>query len=124
MVTSVRDQTILNTLANARTPTTRQINVDGTPVEIRRPFPSPEDWRDEGIYFLMIDRFNNPGKPPKNLPFDAKFGGFQGGTLKGIRQKLGYIKSLGAGAVWITPVFQNNLSQDDKYHGYGFPEFA
>ena len=68
----------------------------------------------------MIDRFNNPDKPPKNLPFDAKFGGFQGGTLKGVRQKLGYIKSLGAGAVWITPVFQNNLSQDDKYHGYGF----
>ena len=68
----------------------------------------------------MIDRFNNPGKPPKNLPFDAKFGGFQGGSLKGIQQRLGYIKSLGAGAVWITPVFQNNFSQDDKYHGYGF----
>jgi hypothetical protein len=24
------------------------------------PFPSPEDWRDRWIYFLMLDRFNNP----------------------------------------------------------------
>ena len=28
-------------------------------------FPSPEDWRDHLIYFLMIDRFNNPAAPPQ-----------------------------------------------------------
>lgn len=97
MATSIRDQSILDTLANARNPTTRKLTVDGTSAEITRPFSSPADWRDKIIYFLMIDRFNNPDKPPKNLPFDAKFGGFQGGTLKGVRQKLGYIKSGGRG---------------------------
>ena len=25
-------------------------------------FPSPEDWRDQVIYFLLVDRFNNPDK--------------------------------------------------------------
>ncbi len=25
----------------------------------RGPFPSPADWRDQWIYFLMVDRFNN-----------------------------------------------------------------
>ena len=24
------------------------------------PFPSPADWRDHWIYFLLVDRFNNP----------------------------------------------------------------
>jgi len=89
-------------------------------VEIIKPFASPADWRDQWIYFLMVDRFNNPAGPPKHLPFDAKFGGFQGGTLRGIRERLGYIGSLGAGAIWITPVFQNPVWQDSAYHGYGF----
>src|ERR1700730_15854124 len=68
--------------------------------------PSPEDWRDCWIYFLMVDRFNNPAAPPKTA-FDAKFGGFQGGTIEGMRQKLGYLKGLGVGAVWFTPVLKN-----------------
>ena len=34
------------------------------------PFPSPMDWRDLPIYFLMVDRFNNPSAPPRHQPFD------------------------------------------------------
>jgi len=64
--------------------------------------PSPEDWRDCWIYFLMVDRFNNPARPPRES-FDAKFGGFQGGTIEGMRQKLDYMKALGVGAIWFTP---------------------
>ena len=45
---------------------------------------------------------------------------FQGGKLQGVRKKLGYIKNLGAGALWITPVLQNPQWQDSVYHGYGF----
>ena len=90
--------------------------------------PSPEDWRDQWIYFLLVDRFNNPASPPKNLPYDAKFGGFQGGTIEGIRQKLEYLKELGVGAIWFTPVLKNCQFLDGKpndgtYHGYGIQDF-
>ena len=70
-------------------------------------FPSPEDWRDQCIYFLMVDRFNNPGAPPRNLPFDAEFSQFQGGTFNGIKAKLPYLKDLGVGALWLSPVLKN-----------------
>src|SRR5712691_11564324 len=86
--------------------------------------PSPEDWRDVWIYFLMVDRFNNPSAPPRHLPFDAEFGGFQGGTIAGMRAKLPYLKELGVGAVWFTPVLFNGqmlsgVPNEGTYHGYG-----
>ena len=86
-------------------------------------FQSPEDWRDECIYFLMVDRFNNPQVAPKNMPFDAQFSEFQGGTFNGIRQKLGYLKDLGIGALWLSPVLKNCQFDDHAYHGYGIQNF-
>jgi hypothetical protein len=82
-------------------------------------FPSPEDWRDTPIYFLVLDRFNNPAAPPNNLPFDAQFPQFQGGTYQGVIAQLDYIKSLGFGAIWLSPVLKNRLSDPSAYHGYG-----
>ena len=89
--------------------------------------PSPEDWRDCWIYFLMVDRFANPATPPKS-GFDVKFGGFQGGTIEGMRQKLDYLKELGVGAVWFSPVLKNcqfldGQPNDGTYHGYGIQNF-
>jgi hypothetical protein len=58
-------------------------------------FPSPADWRDHWIYFLMVDRFNNPNTPPRHTPFDDPgFFGFQGGKFSGVRQALPYLKRL------------------------------
>ena len=37
-----------------------KVIIDGREVSIRTPYPSPEDWRDQVIYFPMVDRFNNP----------------------------------------------------------------
>jgi glycosidase len=88
---------------------------------------SPEDWRDCWIYFLMIDRFNNPTSPPKQ-PYDIDTATFQGGTLAGMRSKLAYLKNLGVGAVWLTPTLRNGLLlngawNEGTYHGYGIESF-
>ncbi|MCG6552557.1 MAG: alpha-amylase family glycosyl hydrolase [Candidatus Magnetominusculus sp. LBB02] len=101
---------------------TRSVSVNGKKVEFPTPFPSPEDWRDNMIYFLMVDRFNNPSKQPNNLPYDAKYSKFQGGTLNGIREKLDYLASMGAGALWLSPVLKNCQAQD-TYHNYGIMDF-
>ena len=72
------------------------------------PFPSPGDWRDQIIYFLMVDRFNNPAAPPVHQPYDdPNYYQYQGGKFAGVREQLAYIKSLGAGALWLSPVLKN-----------------
>jgi glycosidase len=86
--------------------------------------PSPEDWRDQWIYFLMIDRFNNQLRPPSHNPFDDPgFVDFQGGTFRGIKQQLPYLKELGVGAIWISPALRNLKFEKGTYHGYGIHDF-
>jgi len=88
------------------------------------PFPSPEDWRDQIIYFLMVDRFNNPAAPPVHQPYDdPNFAQYQGGKFAGVQQQLAYIKSLGAGAIWLSPVLKNLPFDQGSYHGYGIHDF-
>ena len=85
--------------------------------------PSPEDWRDLPIYFLMVDRFNHPSARPRHEPFDdPRFAEFQGGTFSGVKAQLSYIKQLGAGAIWLSPVLRN-LKFATSYHGYGIHDF-
>ena len=47
--------------------TTRTVSVDGAPKKIVVPTPSPADWRDNWIYFLMVDRFNNETRSPESV---------------------------------------------------------
>ncbi len=94
-------------------------------------FPSPRDWRDQFIYFLLVDRFNN--NQPNTLPYDPALapsgrdpnqgGLFQGGNLKGIIRRLDYIRNLGCTAIWLSPVFKNRQEKNDTYHGYGIQDF-
>jgi glycosidase len=85
--------------------------------------PSPADWRDQWIYFLLVDRFNRPGTPVNHPPFDdPAFSGFQGGKYSGVRAQIPYLKKLGAGAIWISPVLRNVVA-DPSYHGYGIHDF-
>ncbi len=94
-------------------------------------FPSPRDWRDVFIYFLLVDRFDNnqnnlPAYDPASDPRgrDPKQGGvFQGGNLKGVIRRLDYIRGLGANAIWLSPVFKNRREKNDTYHGYGIQDF-
>jgi glycosidase len=88
------------------------------------PYPSPADWRDQVIYFLLVDRFDNPHQAPVHQPFDdPNFFGLQGGSFDGVRAQLGYIKQLGAGAIWLAPVLKNLDWDQGSYHGYGIHDF-
>ncbi|MBI4524750.1 MAG: alpha-amylase [Deltaproteobacteria bacterium] len=115
------DDEVIATLAAARKSSEIDVSLPGGPTRIPRPFPSPLDWRDHWIYFLMIDRFNNPAAPPRSI-WDRATGDRQGGTFEGVRQRLNYIRELGAGAIWLTPVLKNRQS-DASHHGYGIMDF-
>jgi glycosidase len=95
------------------------------------PHPSPEDWRDQFLYFLLVDRFDSGAEniPPYVPGADngaadpATRGRFQGGTLQGITRRLDYIRDLGCTAVWLSPILKNMQSSDTSYHGYGIQSF-
>lgn len=76
------------------------------------------------IYLLMPDRFANGNtnndshknlneKANRNLPE-----GRHGGDIQGIINHLDYIKSLGATAIWSTPMCEDN-DETYSYHTYG-----
>ena len=124
MLLSLHDPLLRSTFDQAAKTTTRAVKVGAETRTITTPFPSPEDWRDVWIYFLMLDRFNRAdGKPPASMPYDKPFGEFQGGTFNGVRDRLNYIKDLGAGAIWLSPVLKNRQSDPGTFHGYGIQDF-
>ncbi len=90
---------------------------------------SGREWREEFIYFLMVDRFhdNNQRKPIRSNGKATGFGSPEqlrttcGGTLKGITKNLEYIHDLGCTALWLSPVFENNV---DAYHGYAVQDYT
>ena len=68
-------------------------------------------YNDWSIYHIMIDRFNGGWTTPPTEPHD---GGFYGGTLNGIKDKLkDYIKPQGYNAIMLTPIYKTV-----EYHGY------
>ncbi|WNB90647.1 alpha-amylase family glycosyl hydrolase [Bacillus sp. NEB1478] len=77
-------------------------------------------WKDENIYFIMIDRFNNGDKENDFEADPNDPTAYQGGDFKGIMDKLDYLKSLGVTAIWMTPVVKN---EPKGYHGYWTEDF-
>ncbi len=73
--------------------------------------PAPAWVEDAMVYHVFVDRFNpgqgRPWRKPKSL------GGFFGGTIRGIEEKLEYIQSLGYNAIWLSPFFAS-----PSHHGY------
>ena len=97
---------------------------DVIPVTSSVPVPrtATTTWhKEQVIYFPLTDRFFD-GDPSNNFSVDKNHpAGYWGGDLKGITQKLDYIKSLGASTVWLSPIADNTeqLTMGD-YHGYGY----
>src|SRR5262245_39082534 len=123
MPNSVFDAEVGDAFERARSPVLNPVRVGRRTLRVASPFPSPEDWRDRWIYFLLIDRFNNPTAPPRSAPYDAQCGVFQGGTFEGVRRQLDYLQRLGAGAIWLSPVLKNCQYNPGTYHGYGIQDF-
>ncbi len=123
MRSSIMSPDVLEVFEAARSPQTRRVAVGRKTVRIPTPFPSPEDWRDHWVYFLMVDRFNNPQAAPRFLPYDGPQGVFQGGTFDGVREKLDYLRQLGVGAIWLSPVLKNCQYSPFTYHGYGIQDY-
>ncbi|HSW34476.1 MAG TPA: alpha-amylase family glycosyl hydrolase [Steroidobacteraceae bacterium] len=62
------------------------------------------DWSDAVLYFVILDRFAD-GSGANNLNVDRNNpGGFHGGDFAGLTAQLDEIASLGATAIWITPI--------------------
>jgi len=77
----------------------------------------PPEWAAEAVvYQIFVDRFN-PGKG-KSWLRPASLGGFYGGTLQGVTEKLSDLAELGFNAVWLTPVFPS-----PSHHGYDATDF-
>jgi glycosidase len=112
----------------------------------RRPYlASPASWRDEVLYFLLVDRFSDgrenrrplldrsnlaaarpagPSGEPWRWDRWAQSGGdrYQGGTLRGLASRLSYLQRLGVTTLWLSPVFKQR-GHLDSYHGYGIQDF-
>jgi hypothetical protein len=123
MPASIWSDDVNSAFSEAAQPRSVQVPIGSQQVEIHKPFSSPHDWRDQWIYFLMVDRFNNPEQPPAHAPFDGEHGVFQGGSFNGVRRQLDYLRDLGVGALWLSPVVKNCQYEDTTYHGYGFQDF-
>lgn len=102
---------------------TTAVSIDGKTHQVPTSFPSPTDWRDTWIYFLLVDRFNNPRNPPRATWNDQHFEHFMGGTIAGITEQLPYLQKLGVTALWLSPVLKNCPWDNYTYHGYGIHDF-
>ncbi|MFD6420146.1 pullulanase-type alpha-1,6-glucosidase [Streptomyces sp. NPDC060194] len=102
--------------------------------------PARHDLTREQFYFVLPDRFANGstandrgGLTGSRLTtgFDPTDKGFyQGGDLKGLTDKLDYIKGMGTTAIWMAPIFKNQPVQGTGdnasagYHGYWITDFT
>ncbi len=81
------------------------------------------------IYLLMPDRFANGN--PDNDKIEMKrpyvvdrsnLAERHGGDLQGVMDNLDYIEGLGATAIWLNPVLENDMG-DFSYHGYAATDY-
>ena len=83
------------------------------------------DWRDQVIYQIMVDRFDN-GDPNNDINVRPSVPGrYHGGDWQGVIDRLDYLEQLGVTALWISPVVKN--TEEDagfaSYHGYWTQDF-
>src|SRR5690242_4340256 len=100
-------------------------DIDLSPIAGKTYFSIDREWREEFIYFLMVDRFQDDVVRPivagsERSPGIGTPDDFYGGTIKGVTNNLDYIAGLGCTAIWLSPVFENNAG---AYHGYNINNY-
>lgn len=92
------------------------------------------EFRQETIYFIVVDRFHD-GDPDNNTgpnselydPEGEDWWKYWGGDIQGIIDKLDYLKDMGVTAVWLTPLFEQVeklvFDQFAAIHGYWTKDF-
>ncbi len=95
------------------------------------PLPPPgEEWRDQIIYQVVTDRFDNGDSANDVLDGVAvdpsDLARHQGGDYAGLRRHLDYVEGLGATTIWISPIVDNvdRHGDADGYHGYWASDFS
>ncbi len=94
---------------------------------------------DDVIYLLMPDRFsdgdtsNDDPAKSKGLFNRSEPRYYHGGDLRGVIERLPYLKDLGVTAIWLNPWYDNNDHLNERempegkpitdYHGYGATDF-
>ena len=94
--------------------------LDFRPKPGKRYWSCDREWREEFIYFLMVDRFHDDReRRPRGGAGRAAGCGtpeqlrrFCGGTLRGVTRNLSYIQDLGCTALWLSPIFENEGAPD------------
>ncbi len=86
-----------------------------------------EDWRDEIIYQVLVDRFaNGDVNNDYNVTYDtANLARYMGGDYQGLIDHVDYFQALGVTTLWISPVVVN-VEEDAggaSYHGYWTQDF-
>ncbi len=99
--------------------------IDLSPIPGKTYFTLVREWREEFIYFLLVDRFQDdtpraPVLSPNRTLGIATPDNFYGGKIRGILNNLDYIAGLGCTCVWLSPVFENNAG---AYHGYNINNY-
>lgn len=75
------------------------------------------------VYQIFVDRFKNSGSMEKSN-IEQNWGGevnrecFYGGDLKGIAQSIEYLKNLGIGVIYLTPIFESKSNHKYNIDNY------
>ncbi len=85
-----------------------------------------QDWRNEVIYQLLVDRFANADRSNDYRIDLAGKARYHGGDWRGVEENLDYIQNLGVTAIWISPLVKNVETDAgvDGYHGYWTQDFT
>lgn len=124
---------VLDVRTGMELPTTQVPETEGID-EFEFLFTRSIEFRQETLYFIVVDRFNdgdpdNSAGPNEDLydPDRQDWGKYWGGDLQGIIDKLDYLKGMGVTAIWLTPLFEQVeklfYEKQAAIHGYWTKDF-